>query len=203
MNKERLAAFADAVLAIIITILVLELKEPDQLTWQGFLALWPNYMAYAISFFWLGAMWINMHNEWYNVKRITTGTLWATLIVLFFSSLFPYATNIVAANYNVRGAQVFYGIIVLLITWANGNMYASVAKSDMQIDFRTWLRQRHRSWTVWDIVIKVIGLILAATVYPPAMLYSVLITLLLLVIPNQIKHAHETEHVHKGGNANV
>lgn len=52
MNKERLAAFADAVLAIIITILVLELKEPESLTLRGFFNLWPNYMAYTISFFW-------------------------------------------------------------------------------------------------------------------------------------------------------
>lgn len=56
MSKERLAAFTDAVLAIIITILVLELKQPETLTIKGFLKLWPNYMAYAISFFWLGAM---------------------------------------------------------------------------------------------------------------------------------------------------
>lgn len=187
MNKERLAAFADAVLAIIITILVLELEKPASLTLKGFLDLWPNYMAYAISFFWLGAMWINMHNEWYSVKRITTGTLWATLIMLFFASLFPYATSIVSANYNSRGAQVFYGIIVLLITFANSNMYASIARVDMKMTLGEWVKRQHRGWTVIDILIKIVGLILAATVYPPAMLYSVLITLLVLVIPNQIK----------------
>lgn len=187
MNKERLAAFADAVLAIIITILVLELEKPASLTLKGFLDLWPNYMAYAISFFWLGAMWINMHNEWYNVKRITTGTLWATLIMLFFASLFPYATSIVSANYNSRGAQVFYGIIVLLITFANSNMYASIARVDMKMTLGEWVKRQHRGWTVIDILIKLAGLVLAATVYPPAMLYSVLITLLVLVIPNQVK----------------
>lgn len=187
MSKERLAAFADAVLAIIITILVLELEKPAHLAVQGFLELWPNYLAYAISFFWLGAMWINMHNEWYGVKRITTGTLWATLIMLFFSSLFPYATSIVSANFNNKEAQVFYGIIVLLITFANSNMYASIAKADMKVSLGKWMKRVHRSWAIYDIVIKVLGLILAATVYPPAMLYSVLITLLFLVIPNQIK----------------
>lgn len=194
MNKERLSAFADAVLAIIITILVLELEKPTHLTLTGFMELWSNYMAYTISFFWLGAMWINMHNEWYSVKRITTGTLWATLIVLFFSSLFPYATSIVSANYDNRSAQVFYGIIVLLITFANMNMYASIAKADSKVDLRTWVKQHGRGWTVFDVGIKVIGLILAATVYPPAMLYSVLVTLLCLVIPNQIKHINREDN---------
>lgn len=141
-------------------------------------------MAYTISFFWLGAMWINMHNEWYEVKRITTGTLWATLIVLFFSSLFPYATSIVSANYDSKGAQIFYGIIVLLITFVNGNMYRSIARVDMKISLCEWI---HRGWTISDIAIKLIGLVLAATAYPLAMLYSVLITLLFLAIPNKIK----------------
>ena len=67
-------------------------------------------------------------------------------------------------------------------------MYASIAKVDMKINFSEWLKQSHRRWTIVDIIIKVVGLILAATIYPPAMLYSVLITLLFLVIPNQIKH---------------
>ena len=187
MSKARLVAFADAVLAIIITILVLELEKPSQLTPAGFLRLWPNYLAYAISFFWLGAMWINLHNEWYAVKTISTGTLWATLVLLFCSSLFPYATSIVSANFDNRAAQTFYGIIVLAITFANTNMYASVARVDMKISLIAWLKQSHRGWALVDIAIKVLGLLLAATVYPPAMLYSVLITLLFFVIPHQVR----------------
>ena len=189
MNKERLAAFADAVLAIIITILVLELEKPASLTLKGFLDLWPNYMAYAISFFWLGAMWINMHNDWYEVKQITTGTLWSTLIMLFCSSWFPYATSIVSSNYYNKSAQVFYGIVVLAITFSNGNMYASIAKADGRT-FGDWVKERRRGWSIVDIIIKVVGLILSLTVYAPAMLYSVLITLVFLVIPNQIKRMY-------------
>lgn len=188
MNKERLSAFTDAVLAIIITVLVLELEKPETPTLHGFLALWPNYMAYAISFFWLGAMWINIHNEWYLVKRVTTGTIWSVLIMLFFSSLFPYATSIMSMNFNSKGAQVFYGIIVLLITFANSNMYASMVRADKKEEYGNWVKHRHRGWMVYDIVIKVLGLLLSATVWAPAMVYSVLITLLALVIPNQMKH---------------
>lgn len=189
MSKDRLEAFTDAVLAIVITILVLELEKPTHLTPHGFMELWPNYMAYAISFFWLGAMWINMHNDWYKVEKITTGTLWSTLIMLFCSSLFPYATSIVSANYYNQTAQVVYGIVVLAITIANGNMYASIAKAD-GMSFGQWVKQQRRGWSLIDLLIKIVGLILAATVYPPAMLYSVLLTLLVLVIPNQIKRMH-------------
>lgn len=189
MNKDRLEAFTDAVLAIIITILVLDLDKPTHLTLNGFLSLLPNYFAYAISFFWLGAMWINMHNDWYEVKQITTGTLWSTLIMLFCSSWFPYATSIVSSNFYNKAAQVFYGIVVLAITFSNGNMYASIAKADGKT-FGQWVKERRRGWSVVDIAIKVLGLILSATVYSPAMLYSVLITLLLLVIPTQVKRMH-------------
>lgn len=189
MTKDRLESFTDAVLAIIITILVLDLDKPTHLTLAGFLALLPNYFAYAISFFWLGAMWINMHNDWYEVKQITTGTLWSTLIMLFCSSLFPYATSIVSSNFYNRSAQVFYGIIVLAITFSNGNMYSSIAKAHGET-FGDWVKERRRGWSIIDIIIKAVGLILSATVYPPAMLYSVLITLLVLVIPNQVKRMY-------------
>lgn len=78
-----------------------------------------------------------------------------------------------------------------MITFANMNMYASIAKVNAKKTLGELVKTRGRSWTFMDIMIKVIGLIIAATVYPPAMLYSVLVTLLLLVIPNQIKHEQE------------
>ncbi len=76
MDKDRLIAFTDAILAIIMTILVLELQEPETLSLQGLWALKGSYSAYTLSFFWLGTMWIGLHNEWQNVrKNIHTGHL--------------------------------------------------------------------------------------------------------------------------------
>ena len=69
MDKDRLIAFTDAILAIIMTILVLELQEPESLSLQGLWALKGSYSAYTLSFFWLGTMWIGLHNEWQDVKK--------------------------------------------------------------------------------------------------------------------------------------
>lgn len=79
MTKERLAAFTDAVLAIIMTILVLELERPETITWTGFWELRESFFAYSLSFFWLGAMWANLHNEWYTIKTISRKTICESL----------------------------------------------------------------------------------------------------------------------------
>lgn len=187
MTKERLTAFTDAVLAIIMTILVLELKRPQALTWQAFWALKSNYLAYAISFFWLGAMWVNMHNEWYAVKKIDVKSIWATLIMLFTSSLFPYATDIVSEGFNNKVAQLFYGLIVMLISFANLWMYHCVRQANPENKKIAYRITQRWNWMSWDLIIKGIGLALSATIFAPGMLLSVLVTLLVLVIPNQFR----------------
>jgi len=100
MKKDRVAAFTDAVLAIIMTILVLELQKPSTLTLSAFWELRHSFFSYALSFFWLGSMWINIHNEWESVEKINAKTLWVTLILLFFCSLIPYATDLVSNDFN-------------------------------------------------------------------------------------------------------
>ena len=70
MNKDRLAAFTDAILAIIMTILVLELEKPTEASWTAVWALRQSFVSYIISFFWLGAMWVNLHSQWQRIKRI-------------------------------------------------------------------------------------------------------------------------------------
>lgn len=72
MKKERLTAFTDAVLAIIMTILVLELKKPDEISWIGLWNLRTNFLAYFISFFWLGTMWVNLHRSWDKIEKSIT-----------------------------------------------------------------------------------------------------------------------------------
>jgi uncharacterized membrane protein len=74
MTKERVTTFINAVLAIIMTILVLDLKAPSQPTIAGFFDLRDQFIAYFISFFWIGTMWVGMHNGWMKVKTISKAT---------------------------------------------------------------------------------------------------------------------------------
>ena len=83
MNKERLIAFTDAVLAIIMTILVLELEKPTVPTLEAFWALRQNFFAYFLSFFWLGSLWIALNGIWEKVERISTAVTWWNLALLF------------------------------------------------------------------------------------------------------------------------
>ena len=114
MSKERVVAFTDAVLAIIMTILVLDLDKPDPLTWSGFGKLWPQFLAYAFSFFWLGSMWVHLHIEWSGVKLVDQPVLWTSITLLFFCSLIPYSTSLVAGN--VLSWDLAIKIVGIMIT---------------------------------------------------------------------------------------
>lgn len=186
LSKERLTTFIDAVIAIIMTILVLDLPHPVTMTWQGLWLLRANFFSYALSFFWLGTMWVNMHNEWQNIKLIGKDTVWYSLIMLFFSSLFPYTTSLVAEHFTNSVAQSFYGLVVLLVTAFNSLSYhslLSVNKKQKKFYQQQLVRKKFMKW---DIGIKVIGLILAIWIWPPAMTWSVLLAaVFILVYPSK------------------
>lgn len=180
MGKEQIAAFTDAVLAIIMTILILELEKPNPLSVAGLWALRENFFSYALSFFWLGLMWLTHHNSWNAVEKISNETVVGTLVLLFFSSFFPYTTSIVSANFNNRTAQVMYGIIVLSVSFSNVFISKSLDKVNPQVHFG-WLYTNSNLVTFIDIVIKVLGLLLSMTIYPSAMSYAIFIAIGLIV----------------------
>ena len=189
MNKERLAAFMDAVLAIIMTILILELKKPEAATIKALWNLRVDFFAYTLSFFWLGTMWVNLHNEWHKIKYITPSIVWVNVVLLFFSSFFPYVTSFVTSYYNSSVAQGFYGIIVLAVTFCNtisGHLIGKANRNNEKSQESLKIRMR---WLSIDIIIKIMGLIISCTFYPPAMMISVYITLLGIVLPAQYKAA--------------
>ena len=189
MNKERLAAFMDAILAIIMTILILELKKPEAATIKALWNLRVDFFAYTLSFFWLGTMWVNLHNEWHKIKYITPLIVWVNVVLLFFSSFFPYVTSFVTSYYNSSVAQGFYGIIVLAVTFCNiisGHLIGKANRNDEKSQESLKIRMR---WLSIDTIIKIIGLIISCTFYPPAMMTSVYITLLGIVLPAQYKAA--------------
>lgn len=185
MSKDRLAAFMDAVLAIIMTILVLELPKPDPMTLEGVLALRDTYMCYILSFFWLGTMWVNLHNEWHQIRFITRKVVWIGVILLFVTSWIPYSMSVVVTYRNNRLALILYGVSVLLVTFVN--LWLSLTLYRCHVDVDTCDSHRH-SWIMWvkyipDILIKLFGIAMTATVYPAAITYAVLIAMVWMLIP--------------------
>ena len=100
MKKDRFAAFFDAVMAIIITIAVLQFAQPSGTQWQNLRELMYQIIVFAISFFWLGMMWFNIHNLWHDVEKISFGVIWMNMCVLFFSSMIPFFVAYVGMNFN-------------------------------------------------------------------------------------------------------
>lgn len=186
MSKERLIAFTDAVLAIIMTILVLELERPNPISWQALWDLRTNFFAYTISFFWLGTMWVNLHRSWDVVDKINTNLVWSSIVLLFFSSLFPYTTDLVSTDFNNSVAQSFYGVIVLLVTACNAWMYHELYKLNPDAAGASRFNILDKIGLV-DIAIKLIGLVLTLTVFPSAMMWAVLFTALVIVLPRAIR----------------
>lgn len=189
MAKERLMAFTDAVLAIVMTILVLELEKPEAATFEALWNLKENFFAYALSFFWLGTMWVNLHNEWHDVNQISNSVVWWSVVLLFFSSLIPYAIRFVNVDYNNGVTQGFYGIMVLLVTLSNVGLSRALEKANhKEKDIKTGIADNRRRLYL-DISIKVIALVVTLTVYPSAMMISVLVTMGLMMIPTRRKVA--------------
>ena len=174
MKKERLIAFSDAVLAIIMTILVLELKKPDELSLEGFWALRQSFFAYCLSFFWLGSVWVAMNSIWRHVDQISRTVTWWNLVFLFFASFMPYATGLVSDNFDSAYAQAFYGIIIIATSCCNWFLHKMLDSTNLGNQDLLDSTKMYRTIMLPDIAIKVIGLILTVTVYPQAMMYGVL-----------------------------
>ncbi len=182
MRKDRVAAFTDAVLAIIMTILVLELKKPESLTIEALWNLRFSFFSYALSFFWLGSMWINIHNEWESIDRINSKTLWIVLLLLFFCSMIPYATDLVSGDFSNKLAQGFYGVFVILVTLANIALSVVLQEENSHNAKPTDVMKKRRTLLWIDVGIKIVGLMIALTVYPPTMMLSVIVSAGMLMI---------------------
>jgi len=114
MNKSRLEAFSDGVFAIIITIMVLELKIPDGTTWAAVKPLCPTFLCYLLSFIFVGIYWGNHHHLIHTLKKINAKVIWANLHLLFWLSLVPFATGWMGANNFNKVPVAAYGALLLL-----------------------------------------------------------------------------------------
>ncbi|MBT2523092.1 TMEM175 family protein [Arthrobacter sp. ISL-28] len=113
MNKNRLEAFSDGVLAIIITIMVLELHVPDEPTWRGLGSVLPTFLSYLLSFVYVGIYWNNHHHMIHLASRVNGAILWANLHLLFWLSLIPFTTRWMDESGFVQIPVLTYGINLL------------------------------------------------------------------------------------------
>jgi uncharacterized membrane protein len=114
MTTNRLDAFSDGVIAIIITIMVLELRGPAQPTFAALLSLAPEFLTYALSFLMAAIMWVNHHHFVHGVRTVTARLLWSNLFLLFWMSLIPFVTEFVSKNFREPLAVALYGFDLLL-----------------------------------------------------------------------------------------
>lgn len=112
-SKGRLEAFSDGVIAVIVTLMVLDVKAPEVDGFEALAKVLPSFLAYLISFVFAAIYWINHHSLFALTKRVTAPLLWANNLLLFFLSLFPFATAYMASTHASAIATAFYGVVQL------------------------------------------------------------------------------------------
>jgi uncharacterized membrane protein len=130
MKKTRLEAFSDGVLAIIITIMVLEIKVPHGESFSDLKGLVPIVLSYALSFIYIGIYWNNHHHLVSTVHLVTGGILWANLHLLFWLSLIPFATGWIGENHFAAAPMALYGFILLMAGLAYYILQSLIIKNE-------------------------------------------------------------------------
>src|SRR3978361_1120391 len=125
MGKARLEAFSDGVIAIIITIMVLELKVPHGATLDVLVPLLPVFLSYVLSFIYVGIYWNNHHHMLHAASHVSGGVLWANLHLLFWLSLIPFVTGWMGENHFQTVPVAAYGVVLFMC----GLAYALLARS--------------------------------------------------------------------------
>jgi uncharacterized membrane protein len=118
MTTNRLEAFSDGVMAVIVTIMVLEMHAPAQPTFAALLKVAPVFISYGLSFLIIAIMWVNHHHMIHVVRKVSAALMWSNLNLLFWMSLVPFVTDYVGKNYHEPMAVALYGLDLTLCSAA-------------------------------------------------------------------------------------
>jgi uncharacterized membrane protein len=181
LSTGRLEAFSDGVIAIILTIMVLELKSPESPDRHALLHEWPIFISYVISFFYVAVYWINHHHLFHRVKKVDLPILWANIAVLFCMSLIPFFTEWMESTRLSPFPTAIYAAIMLL----NGAMFSilnravgrqSIASPELVLLERAALRKNLIAIVIYAIAIPVAyyrTTLSLALVFLVALLYAI------------------------------
>lgn len=147
MDKGRLEAFSDGVLAIIITIMVLEMKAPDETTLKALVPVLPVFFSYVLSFAYVAIYWVNHHHLFQATQSISTAVLWANMHLLFWLSLIPFVTSWLGENHLESVPVAFYGGVLFMCAVAFRILERSLIRShDDKAPIAQTLSNGRREW---------------------------------------------------------
>jgi uncharacterized membrane protein len=164
MTTSRMESYSDAVIAIIITIMVLELKVPHGTDYAGLLALWPKFLSYCLSFLVLSIYWVNHHRMLHMAKRADNRVLWFNNLLLFFLSLVPFATAYMGENEFKPVAAAIYAGLQLCGGLSYLALWNSISRHHQkEADFQRMVRAARRK--------NYVGLAIFTAAIPVAFIY--------------------------------
>lgn len=130
----RVEAYSDAVIAIVVTIMVLEMHAPEEPGWGHLLNLWPVFISYVLSFAYISIYWVNHHRLFHHATRVTNGLLWSNITLIFTLSLIPFGTAYLGEQIFSRDATLVYMGIMLLpafaYLWLEGTIRRTGSQSE-------------------------------------------------------------------------
>ncbi|MBG6058749.1 putative membrane protein [Cryobacterium sp. MP_M5] len=183
MDKGRLEAFSDGVLAIVITIMVLELRVPEEPSWAGLAGVLPTFLSYLLSFVYVGIYWNNHHHLFQLAGRVNGTILWANLHLLFWLSLFPFTTRWTDESGFALVPVLVYGGNLLLAAVAFYVLQATLVRQQGRDG--ALARALGRDWKGKSSpVIYLAGLVLAL-LHPLAGMAAYLVVALLWLVPDR------------------
>jgi uncharacterized membrane protein len=144
MTTSRLEAFSDGVIAIIVTIMVLELRAPSQPTWPALLKVAPVFISYGLSFLIVAIMWVNHHHMIHVVRQVTARLLWSNLNLLFWMSLVPFVTEFLGKTYRQPMAVALYGLDLTLCSSAFCLLRMELIRQEQDFEMKEYHRAIQR-----------------------------------------------------------
>lgn len=183
MKTGRLEAFSDGVLAIVITIMVLEMKVPQSATWNALKPILPKFISYLLSFIYIGIYWNNHHHMFQAIQKVNGKVLWANSFLLFTLSLIPFTTGWMGENHFQNNTVILYGINLFLCAIA----YTILEKYAVRFEGHTSvigkaLESRQKEYSS---IALYIGGILFSIKFPYIGLFAYIIVAIIWLIPDK------------------
>ncbi|HEY5464197.1 MAG TPA: TMEM175 family protein [Hanamia sp.] len=194
MNKNRLEAFTDGVMAIIITIMVLAFEIPKNPSWETYCEMWPVFASYAVSFLFVGLNWANHHHLFQTVKVINNKVLWVNMLNLFVLSLVPFATASMGENaFKQITVTIYASILTLSIVIYFALVHQLVKLHGKNSDFEKSFKGQKKSY--FSLGLNVAAIIISAVGFPKSAFVLLILTSLAWFIPNHVFHRNISENM--------